>query len=190
MSDYIKIQAASVGELLAEIDFSEDTAPSLFDAQDHPITAVNKLFDGECYIDGLRIMAHALPKREAVWWACLAVRHTISEEQADDNNALVVAEAWARQPVEGNRQQCKAWAEKLQHKTAAAWAATSAAWCTGSIAEEGQPEVAPPEKLYAHAVSGAVSLAAVAGDISEAEAHYRRFLDQGLNLAVGGNGQI
>lgn len=190
MSEYVKIQAATASELTKEIDFSEDRAATLFDPQDHPVAAVKKLFAGECFIDGLRLLAHALPKREAVWWACLAVRHTLENEQSEDGQALVAAEAWARQPMETNRLQCKTLAEKLKFKTAAAWAAMSAAWSTGSITEEGQPEVAPPEKLYAHAVGGAVSLAAVAVDASQAEDNYQRFLDQGLNLAAGGNGQI
>lgn len=190
MSEYVKIQAATVSELTKEIDFSEDRASTLFEPQDHPVAAIKKLFAGECFIDGLRLLAHALPKREAVWWACLAVRHTLENEQGEDALALAGAEAWARQPSEPNRLQCKALAEKLKFKTAAAWAAMSAVWSTGSITDEGQPEVAPPEKLYAHAVGGAVSLAAVAVDAGQAEDNYQRYLEQGLNLAAGGNGQV
>ena len=30
--------------------------------------------DAHEYTDAVRFLAHALPKREAVWWACLCVR--------------------------------------------------------------------------------------------------------------------
>lgn len=189
MSEYVKIQAQAAKDLLNHFEFSEDDAANVVIHDEHPVGAINKLFDKKYYIDGVKVLAHALPKRESVWWACLAVRQSNISEGSDDDAALRAAEEWARQPTEENRQQCKLLSEKLGHKTAAAWAATAATWCTGSIADPDQPEVAPPEKLYAHAVAGAVSLAAV-GDPAQAEALYDRFLQQGLNLASGGNGQL
>src|SRR5438477_10479612 len=56
------------------------------------------------FTDAVRFLAHALPKREAVWWACLAARETMLEDAAPEvQDALKAAEAWVFKPVEENR---------------------------------------------------------------------------------------
>ena len=190
MSEYIKIQAQTTQELLEHLDVSDDDAKPFIQQEQHPVVVVKNLFENKFFIEGIKLLAHALPKRESVWWACLAVRQSLVADESEEGYALQSAELWARQPTEENRQQCKQWAEKLEYKTAASWAATAATWCTGSIADPDQPEVAPPEQLYAHAVAGAVSLAAVVNEPSRSEEYYTHFLQQGLNLAAGGNGQV
>ena len=79
--------------------------------------------------------------------------------------------------------------EKTKHKTAASWAATAACWSTGSLSAEGDPAIQTPEYLFSHAVAGSVSIAATEADGDDLEGQYKIFLNQGINLACGGNGQ-
>ena len=190
MNDFVKIQAATAVELTQHMDFSEDEAAQQLDGNAHPAAAVEQLAKAGFNLDAVRLLAHALPKREAVWWACLAVRQTPIAENSLDAQAIAATEAWVRTPTEDYRLLCRSLAEQLKHKTAASWAAMAAAWSTGSLAAKDDPEVAPPEYLYAHAVGGAVNLAAVAGDADEAKNRYPTFLAQGFDLARGGSGQI
>jgi hypothetical protein len=43
--------------------------------------------------------------------------------------------------------------------------------------------------LYAQAVAGSINLSAVLPDGEEAKERYQQFVEMGLNIASGGNGQ-
>lgn len=189
MTDWIKIKALTAEELLKEFELSDEEAVQCLVPGTAPRVSIENLFNAGHFLDAVKLLAHGLPKREAVWWACLATRavHT-PETDATNVDALIAAEAWAKQPTEENRQRAKVLGEKTGHKTPAGWAATAAAWSTGSLSEPGEPEIPVPHFMYAHAVAGSVSLAAVLSDPDSPEKNYQRFLKQGFNLACGGNG--
>lgn len=190
MNDFVKIAVPVAGDLLQHMDLSEDEAEQHIDATQHPATVVEQLMKAGFNLDAVRLLAHALPKREAVWWSCLAVRQNPIEENSLEAQAIAATEAWVRTPTEELRLLCRELAEKLKHKTPASWAAMAAAWSTGSLAPQDDPEVAPPEYLYAHAVGGAVNLAAVEGDAEQAKNRYPTYFAQGFDLARGGSGQV
>ena len=132
-----------------------------------------------------------LPKREAVWWACLAAKRGLGDKATPDlQAALQAAEQWAISPSEDNRRLAKGWSEKTGQKSAASWAATAALWTGGSMAKPGEPEIPVPPFLYAHAVAGAVCLAAFEVDPEQPINQFKRFIRQGLDLAAGGRGDV
>lgn len=190
MTDLIKVQALTAAELLKNFDVSEKAEDYLV-VDTAPEVSILRLMEAGLYPDAIKLLAHGLPKREAVWWACLAARD-VQNPQTDENNinALIAAESWAKKPSEKTRLHCKALGDKTRHQTPASWAATAASWCHGSLADEGQPTIEPPEHLYAHAVAGCVSLAAVLSDPITPEKPFLRYMNQGLDLARGGNGQL
>src|ERR1700736_158127 len=48
--------------------------------------------------EAVRVMAHALPKREGVWWACMCAVNTMPDDlPAEDRRARETAELWGRQ---------------------------------------------------------------------------------------------
>ncbi|WP_444940198.1 DUF6931 family protein [Microbulbifer sp. ZKSA004] len=190
MTDLIKVEALTADELLKNFEVSDE-------AEDHlvpdtaPEVSINRLVEAGLFPDAIKLLAHGLPKREAVWWACLAARDIQGPQTDDDNvNALNAAETWAKKPCEEARLRCKLFGEKTKHKTPASWAATAASWCHGSLAAEGEPVVEPPEHLYAHAVAGSVTLAAVLSDPVDPNKRFMRYMEQGLDLARGGNGRV
>ena len=189
MSDWVKIKALTAQELLEQFELTEEGAAECIVADTTPRISVERLMENGFFLDAVKLLAHCLPKREAVWWSCLAARK-IQTPETDQNNidALIAAEAWAKKPTEDNRLRARAMGIKTGHKTPASWAATAASWSTGSLSEPGEPEIQTPEYLYAHAVAGSVSLAAVLGNPDAPELLYQHFLAQGVDLAKGGNG--
>ncbi len=190
MTDLVKVQALTAAELLKNFDVSEEAEEHLV-PDTAPEVSIDRLMEAGLYPDAIKLLAHGLPKREAVWWACLAARDIQNPQTDDDNiNALLAAESWTMKPSEEARLKCKALGEKTKHKTPASWAATAASWCHGSLAAEGEPVIEPPDHLYAHAVAGSVTLAAVLSDPVDPGERFIRYLKQGLDLARGGNGRI
>lgn len=140
--------------------------------------------------DALRLLARALPKREAVWWACLCARDTLpADAPSAVVEALAAAEAWVYNPVEDNRRAAMARAEAAGFETPSSWAAVAAFWSGGSLSPPSNPVVPPGEGLTAAAVSGALLLAAVQPGPQHADTNYRRFIEYGVDIAKGGNGR-
>ena len=153
------------------------------------------LVSKELFLDAFKFLGHALPKREAIWWACLAARidnklTTPSPRQKTLKSALSVAESWVKQPSEDLRRQAEQLAKLTNYQTAPSWAAQAAFWAGPSITPEHEPPVAPPEFLYAHAVFGALSLAAADEDPKKTKQKTIQLLQQGLTIAAGGRGEL
>ena len=66
------------------------------------------LVEKELFRDAIRLVAFLLPKREAIGWGCLCVRHILAarKDQALPN-VQIAAERWVSAPSEENR-----WAAK------------------------------------------------------------------------------
>jgi hypothetical protein len=136
------------------------------------------------------VLAHALPKREAVWWSCVAVRHaTAPSPGSDADTALVAAETWVFHPDEAHRRPTRQAAARAGFQSAAGWAALAAFWSGGSMAPPDTPEVLPDDDLTARAVAGATALAALRPDPDQTAAAYSAFVDMALDIARGGDGR-
>ena len=135
------------------------------------------------------MLAHALPKREAVWWACVVARTQVLERTRPEiTAALEAAEAWVYTPDEQTRRAAMARAQATQFDHPGVWAAVAAFWSGGSMVAENLPAVPPAEHLTAVAVTGAVQLSAVIPDPQQAPERLRVFLAQAVDIANGGNG--
>lgn len=143
------------------------------------------------HVDAARLAAHALPKREAVWWACMCARAAPDPAlPAEDAAALEAAERWVRRPEEAARRGAMEAAQKTAFGSPEAWAAVGAFWSGGSMAPEGQPVVPPGEHLTGVAVAGAAVLAAVRLRPERQEVRLLRFLAAARDIAAGGSGRI
>lgn len=153
--------------------------------------AIARLVALERFNDAARLAAHALPRREAVWWACMCARATPDPARTPlDEAALVAAEAWVRKPEEAQRRAAMKAAEAAAFRSAEAWAAVGAFWSGGSMAPEGQPVVPPAEHLTGVAVAGAVVLAAVRAWPERGPARLQRFVASARDIAAGGAGRL
>ncbi len=165
-------------------------AMALLDPNFPPAAFLEELMRQGLHTDAVRFLAHALPKREAVWWACLCVRDTVTPETPPASIvALQAAEKWVYTSNEDNRREAMTRAEADGFNTPASWAAVAAFWSGGSMAPPNVPVVPPGETLTAAAVSGAILLAAVQREPERALEKYQRFLEYGIDIANGGNGR-
>src|SRR5450631_1327860 len=149
-----------------------------------PLDFVALLMEKALYPDAVRFIAHALPKREAVWWAWVCARRAAGENpQPKIKGALDATERWIAQPSEDNRRLAMAAAQKAELGTAAGCTGLAAFFSGGSLAPPEAPVVPPGEFLTAKAVSGAVIFAAVAQEPEKAPEKFRSFVAQGVDVS-------
>jgi hypothetical protein len=138
-----------------------------------------------------KLASHALPKREAVWWACMCAAHTAPPDLPEaDRMAREAAEAWVRRQTDEVRRQAMVQAQRTEFRSPEAWAAVGAFWSGDSMAPVGQAPVPPAPHLPGTAVAGAVALAAVRGDPMRQAARLVRFLQSARDIAAGGPGRL
>jgi hypothetical protein len=142
-------------------------------------------------LEATRLLAHALPKREGVWWACMCASVTTPNDLPEpDRLAQECAERWVRRQSEDSRREAMAHAEAGGCSSAEAWTAIAAFWSGDSIAPAGEPPIAPLPFQPGSAVAAAVSLAAVRGDGKRYPERLKQFLGSGRDIAAGGNGRL
>ena len=184
-----KIHQQNATTICQDIELDQPATALL---QGNPTSAlfIHQLVEQRLYPDAVRFLAHALPKREATWWACLCARNSLTDNApANEIKAIELAEAWVYKPTEENRKLTLPAAEATGFKTAASWAAVAAFWSGDNISPVTQAIVPPDEKLFSKAVVGAVMLAAAQGEASKVNDNYQLFLQQGINIAGGGDGR-
>jgi hypothetical protein len=147
--------------------------------------------------DAVCLLAAALPKREAVWWACQCMRSTAGKAPpGEDLACLKAAEAWVKDPSEGNRQAAESADAAAPSRTPAATVALAAAWSGDSPGGPDAPVVAPQDHLSGEAAASAIRLAALSPDddslvaepeplTRQAEQLLARFVTEGLEVAKG-----
>jgi hypothetical protein len=184
-----KITAPAV-EPLVEMAQLSDAARALLKPGMPVRSYLAALIEADLVTDALRLLAYALPKREAVWWACLCARQAQPEPPNPlDMEIIKASEAWGYRPHDQTRRAAMDLAMKTSFDRAAHWPAAAAFWSGGSIAPPDAPPVEPGESLTGNAVVGAVLLAVVQPDAKAAEQKRRRFLSQALDIANGGDGR-
>jgi hypothetical protein len=147
---------------------------------------LEQLVERKLDADAVQFLAHALPKREAVWWACLCVGQILGPEPASTATvALDAARAWAIDPKDENRRATFLAAEAADIGTPAGCATVAAYFSGGSLAPPNLTAVAPAEHLTAHLVASALTLAAVIKEPEKAAEKYASFLQLGLEVASG-----
>src|SRR3954462_8819260 len=126
-------------------ELSED-ALELVRPEMHPRDYVALLADKALFEDAVRFVAHALPKREAVWWAWVCARRASGESPTSKiGAALQATEKWIAQPNEDNRRAAMDAARTAEFGTAAGCAALAAFFSGGSLAPPNAPVVPPRE---------------------------------------------
>ena len=190
MSEFKKLERATAEEV-CQLYEPDAAAKEQLVAGIAPGEHLMRLVEGGLLRDAAQFLAYALPKREAVWWACLCARDYLPDDAEEATGAVLeAAEAWVMKPNEENRRAAWAKADEAEMKSAAAWAATGAFWSGESISPADSPAIVPPaENLTGVAVSGAVLLAAVSGEPQEIDERLKAFLKRGIDIAKGGTGR-
>jgi hypothetical protein len=131
------------------------------------------------FVDAVRLLAGALPRREAVTWACRCVRGAAGAAPSPaDGAALAAAEAWEAAPSDARSRAAGAAASAAGYGGAAGSAALAAFLSGGGLA-------LPDARPGARAVGNAVVLAAEAAESGKTAGRYFQFLKEGIGLLTG-----
>ena len=169
----------------------EDEAVAAMAAQCDAAGFLQWLVDQEHHVEAVRYLAHALPPREGVWWACVSARRALGREPwPEDVAALEAAEAWVFKPSDdGLRLAAMKAAEATDLQSAAALAAVACFFSGGSMLPPDQPPEPPGEQLCPTMVAAAVLYAASKGSAERAPDRFKLLLAMGMDIASGGSGK-
>jgi hypothetical protein len=106
--------------------------------------------------DHIHFLAHGMPERESVGWACKSSAKVSDKLEPSDKTALQAAQAWTKNPTPATQSAAAAAAAKTNFQGPGAWAAQGAAWAK----TPGAPPSPAAPNLTGHAVAGSVMLAA------------------------------
>ncbi|WP_343079618.1 DUF6931 family protein [Ostreiculturibacter nitratireducens] len=148
-------------------------------------TVLAELQDKEAWIDMLRLLAISLPSRECVWWACLAARDLVGENQT---HCLKAAETWVFEPNDTNREKVRMALDNVDVDDDTALCATAALYAPGNMGSGDLAEYeAPPGAVSSCAFGINVISLSKAEDLNSWTQH---LIDRALDIARGGSGKI
>lgn len=142
---------------------------------------LGQLAERDEFAAAMRVAAHALPIREAVWWASQCAK------TAGPSPALTAAERWVIAPSDETRRAAMTAAESAGLATPAGCVALAAFLSGGSLGPADVAEVPPPAGAAAQAAGGAVALVAVIKEPEKAAERYKKFLALANDVAAGTN---
>ncbi len=154
------LPSASVAEVLAELETKDAS------------------------MDMMQLLAHALPAREATWWACLAAR-----DMGVETRATKAAEAWVRSPGFDTRLAAREALDTAKPDDDTIFCAMAACFSDGTMGPGTFDDYPAPPGAVGASVYGFLLIVLFADQALVA----RRgpiLLERGLDIARGGNGQI
>ena len=186
-SQLAKVAAKSASDICTRFELGDEARPLLRPTQS-PAQYLDALMEKHQYQDAVKFLAHGLPKREAVWWACFCAK-TVSGGSASPPTAEAIktAEKWVADPSEEHRQASMPAAEAAKFGTPAGCVALAAFFSGGSLGPPNVAPIPPAETLTGDAVAGAVMMAVVAKEPEKAPDKYLAFLNRGIEIANGKN---
>lgn len=186
--DLKKLPKAPARRLLAEANMKLDAEVKTPAAADVP-TLMTELDDARAPIDMLRVMAAAMPIREATWWACLSARDIVGPDDQKAPATLLAAEAWVFDPTEENMHAAFSSLELAEFDD-------PTKLCSACVIHS-DGKLGPGELAEHDAPAGVVPLTAFCmvldalgqnPDIFESQ--IQLVIDRALDIARGGNGKV
>jgi hypothetical protein len=185
-----KLLGSKLADLVPLLFLTEPAASLVAQCAD-TLAALQALEAADLLTEATRLTSHALPKREAVWWACMCARHTAPAAMPPaDQRALEDAEAWVFKGEDALRRRAFEHAQESNFASPEAWAGVAAFWSGESMAPLGQATVPPAPHLAGTAVAGSVLLSAVRDPVERRAARLGRFLAASRDIAAGGTGRL
>jgi hypothetical protein len=177
--------AISLAATCAYLEFGDDVS-ELAAKTTSPDKLINQLAKQGKFQDALRLRAHLLTKRQAVWWGCLCVRDELDKPlPAQQIAPLEAAESWVAESDEKHRREAEKQAAAAKFSGIGATLALSAFWSGGSLSPEGNPDVPADERLTSQGVAAALITAAYHGEPTKATGRFENFLAKGQEMAAG-----
>lgn len=143
------------------------------------------------WLDAAMIMAHALPRREAVWWACMCAQNMqLMALDKGEQLALSTAEKWVFQPTDENRAEAFRIAQESKTNGNGTLCALAVAMSAESMPLGPDQSVEVDGSAFPGIVFGIVVMAASESDGSQMNDRLQEYLLRGQEIACGGNGKL
>jgi hypothetical protein len=185
-----KLRAADLNAVLTMAHLKPAALALIAGCQTVP-EALQRLDEGGMPRQAVRIVAHGLPAREAVWWACMCARHTAPADLAEsDRLALDAAEAWVRRPSDELRQTAAVRAADAEVKSPEVWAARAVDWSGAPATPPESKRRIPSRRVAGTAVLSAVIQAALRTTPKRSGTRLEQFLESARDIASGGGGRL
>lgn len=135
-----------------------------------------------------RILAHAMPKRRALWWACLCAQDAYRNELPEPvARAVGAVTRFVQDPSEANRREAERVGRELPGSRLEGCLAMAAFLSEGNISLPHLPVVQPKPHVTGRLVGVCVYLASVIRSAAHYKQHLHRYLDMGVDIARGMN---
>jgi hypothetical protein len=136
--------------------------------------------------DAVRIQVFSLPKREAVWWACLCLRSVVDPmRKPKQAEALKAVVRWVLNPNEENRQAAGKAGKAATFGTPVGAIAMSVFFSGGSIMPPGEKEIPPDPLLTANILTGTIPGLIAEVPPEKAKPTLLSFIALGISVATG-----
>lgn len=138
------------------------------------------------WIDALHFAPFGLPRKEAVWWACLCLwQHYRPTPEPNVDACLKAVVDWIREPTEAHRRTAQQAGHDAGSATPAGNLALAVFLSEGSISLPGRPEVPANPKHMPHLLGQAVLLAVRQTPHDLAVAHQTDYVRLAMELLAG-----
>ena len=135
-----------------------------------------------------RVLAHTLPKRRALWWACLCAGHAYQEDLPRSvERAVEAVVRFVRDPNEPNRREAEKVGRSLPSNRLEGCLTMAAFFSGGSVSLPHLPTVPPRPFVTGRLVGVGVYLASVTRSAAYYKDHLRQYLALGCEIARGEN---
>lgn len=184
MTEMARITAASASEVCRGYKPAPEALALLTEGVE-PAGFVEVLAGAGLDAEARRFLAQALPKRESVWWAVLALDEFAPPAVAAQAEVLDAARRWVADPTDANRRDAWAVAQAGELDNPAGLVALAVFFGGDSLAPLDLPPIAPAGYLTGDAVATALTLATVMNEPRRAPERSNALLRLGLAIASG-----
>jgi hypothetical protein len=139
------------------------------------------LLEKKYHPDAVQLVAHYLPKRQAVFWALSCVKQVATPPPPEVDTAIKAAERWVAEPTEENRKATLKAADVADAGSPAGCAALAAFYSDGLPKTDDPKQNARAHFLTSKLVAAAVLLAATS-EPDKMNERFRAFLEKGLEI--------
>jgi hypothetical protein len=150
---------------------------------DEPRGLVTLLREQQKVTEAIGLLAHALPPREAVWWAWSCARDSCGDDPPEEIGVSIGRTGqWIKDPTDENRRAAYDAALQADVATAVGCVGAAAFFTGDTLGPADQAPVPPEEYMAAKAIAGSLLLAA-SDDPDTMLDRLSEFLDRGLEIA-------
>ena len=147
-----------------------------------PLVFLERLRHSSTPEDAVSLLAYALGRREAVWWAAQSVRLLARIAPGQEDAPLQAAEAWVRDPDDLRRRDALRLGMGGNHRLATTWVALAAGWSGGNIGPNAQAVVPATPEMTPKAVRTAILVALATVSARERRIRLQASIDIGMPL--------